>query len=456
MSDLYAKTIRTVFFPLGLALLGGTRFYRHYKTLERNQWLSFEELKSLQNAKLRALLVSAERSPYYRTLFREIGIVPTDIRADTLARLPVLTKRIVQQRREDLLCEGHLTRGLISNASGGSTGEPTIFYQDKERNWRRAMDQLRHDTWAGWQLGEPVALLWGAQHDLTFYNQLAGKIQNALFYRRTPLDAFNMNEEVMRRYFSILLRKKPSIIQAYASAIGMFAEFVRREQFDGRALHLQGIVSSAEKLLPQQRSIIEEVFGCKTFDRYGSREVGIVASECNRFEGMHINADNIIVEVVRDDGTPCEAQESGRIIVTDLHNYVFPFIRYDTGDIGKLLEHQCSCGRGLPLMAQVEGRTADFIVLRDGRNIHGEYFTHLLYGVQGIAQFQFVQHDYDHFELLLVKTGGIDVSAIQKIQAEILAYLKDPAAQLSVRFVSAIPVLRSGKRRFTVSHVAGK
>jgi len=453
MADWYAPIARHFNFPVSLCLSGRKRFYKHYRALERVQWYSSEAIARIQWGRLGKLLTHAfMHSPYWQRVSERLNIAASDISSlNDFKKLPITTKIDLQKNLSSMMSVGIGRKKLIKNASGGSTGEPTIFYQDIERNFRRAMDQIRHDRWSGWEIGEKIALLWGANYELKKLERIGERLKNALFFRYIHLDAFDLTEEKMYAYLQLLKKRRPTIIIAYAQAITLFAQYIKERNCDIRPLSLRGIISSAEKLYPWQRQLIEEVFGCKVFDRYGSREVGLVASECDRFEGMHANSDNVLVEFVRDDGAPCRANEPGRIIVTDLWNFVTPFIRYDTGDIGIPLSNHCSCGRGLPLMKCVEGRTADFICLPGGKKIHGEYFTHLFYGVRGVKQFQLVQTLSDELMLKIVKTSEFNQENMDIILKKTKDFINNPQIKIVVRYVDKIPLLPSGKRRFVVS-----
>jgi phenylacetate-CoA ligase len=449
----YAFWVRHINFPLGLALKGHARFYRYYKAAERVQWQSPEAVQQLQWERLKNLLNHAhQHSPYWREVFNERQLTPNHIQSpEDFRKLPLLTKPLLQDRRDEMVCDNVQRDRLIENASGGSTGNPTVFYQDIDRNYRRAMDQIRHDRWTGWNVGERFALLWGANYEFTKYEHWMERVNNALFFRRIPLDAFNLTEDKMRLYLETLKRLRPTVIQAYGQAIALLAEFMDKEKLSIAPFKLKGIISSAEKLYPFQRELVEKVFGCKVFERYGSREVGLISSECDRFEGMHIASDSVYVEFLDENDEPVPAGQPGRIVVTDLWTHVMPFIRYDTGDVGTPLDAYCSCGRGLPLMKEVQGRQADFILLKDGRKIHGEYFTHLFYGIPGVRQFQLIQETHTEFSLNVVKTDELDPEKIQTVLQQMTEFMKDADIQVKLEYVSEIPPPMSGKRRFTIS-----
>jgi phenylacetate-CoA ligase len=262
------------------------------------------------------------------------------------------------------------------------------------------------------------------------------------------LDSFDMTNEKMFDYYRQFQKYRPKIIIAYANSIYLFARFLKENNL--RPVKLNGIISSAEKLSADKRKLIEEVFGCRVFDRYGSREVGLIASECEEHEGMHINMDGVFVEFIRN-GKPCKENEPGNITVTDLYNYAMPLIRYDTGDIGSFTDKKCSCERGFPLMNCVEGRTADFIIINE-KMIHGEYFTHLFYGVRGIKQFQLIQETENYIIVRIVKDKDLDIADIMTIKNKIKEFCGEDM-NVCIDFVDKIPLPKSGKFMFTISKV---
>jgi phenylacetate-CoA ligase len=267
------------------------------------------------------------------------------------------------------------------------------------------------------------------------------------------MDAFELTDKKMENFAKLLIQKRPTMLLAYANAVYIFARHLEDIKFPARKIGLKGIVSSAEKLYDFQRRLIERVFGCPVFDRLGSREVGLVASECDKHEGLHMNIDNLIIEFLDEDDQPVSSGKPGRIVVTDLLNKAMPFIRYDTGDIGSWIDRPCSCGRTLPLMKCVEGRTVDFILTKDGRKIHGEYFTHLFYGVRGLEQFQLLQKDLDLIEVKIIKTSEWDAHKGPQILEKIRNYMQDPQLKIDLIFVDEISKSRSGKLRFTISEL---
>lgn len=423
------------------------------KKLERQQYLQPSELESLQLKKLKRIVSYAyHNTSYYKRIMDERGLSPDFIVSlKDIERLPILTKKIIQENTNDLISKQYNKSELIQDASGGSTGEPTLYYKDLRRHNIRRADQIRHDRWSGWDIGKRSALIWGAQRDLKSIQSKKEHIISRYIARHWELDAFEMTPQKMDYFVAELERVKPSMILGYANALTKFAEYVIKNH-PKHKIKLDGIISSAETLTANKRKTIESAFHCKVLNRYGSREVGLIASECKQQSGLHINADNLYVEITKGDNSVLKGS-SGDVVVTDFLNYGMPFIRYNLGDVGYMSADSCSCGRTLPLLGAIEGRTGDFFTAKTGTLIHGEYFTHLFYGVPEIKQFQMVQNTLESIDLKIVKS---DLFRDEDILSPIVIKIKEmlgEQSKVNIIYLDEIPKPASGKSIFTISHV---
>ena len=427
----------------------GSNRLKYFSELEKSQWYSREKLEDIQRRKLHAFIRHAyENVPYYHNMFKSLNLKPDDIRTqEDLQKLPILTKDDIQNNLHDMVARNKSKESLLKNATGGSTGKPLTFYQDKFYWDWNAADKLRHLKMMNFDSGEKCAYLWGADRDspqTTFMGKIGQIINRSMW-----LNTFNLTEEMMSDYAQKLQKFKPKVIIGYATSLYLFAEFVKENNITG--INPTGIQSSAEKLFDFQRGLIESIFNCKVFDRYGCREVGNIAHECKAHDGLHISSEIHHVEFVQDDELVSEG-EVGDIIVTNLTNYAMPFIRYEIGDRGSFMDEMCECGRGLPLMKSVEGRVTDNIVTASGKYIHGVYFTHLFYGIEGVKQFQVIQESIDKIVIKIVATPAFDINITKKMEDEIHEWI-DEDLQISFEFVDLIPVTETGKYRFTISKV---
>ena len=413
-------------------------------------WLPREAVLARQLERIRALLAHAERTvPYYRETFRALGVRSVDVRTHAdFARMPVLTKDILRERKEDLVSEAVDRSTLLANHSGGSTGVPVSFYRD--RSYLDASDagMYRNLEQCGWRPGEMVAFVWGFNDRLDAMSPLEFRVRQQL-RRAWQFDPFKSGPAEMDGWVRTWRSIRPVVVHGYASTVARFAEHLLAT--GQRVAPLKGAFTTAEKLYPAQRAAIEQAFGCHVFDQYGSSEVQNIAAECP--EGsIHVNADYCVLET-GDAGAPGEARP---FLVTSLKQYAMPFIRYRNEDCGSLVEGACSCGRGFPLMRLDIARLSDNFVLPDGRVVHGEFFTHLMYGSEGIASFQFHQTAVDRIVLRVVPGPGSAAARADAVRRSVeqIRALSAAPIQVDVQEVDAIALSSAGKHRFTRSDVA--
>ena len=444
--DISKLLIRHVVYPLWETKNGTSRL-RYLRQLEKSQFDSAEAMRERQWTDFKTLVTHAFRScPFYRRKYEEVGLTPGDLRTpDDIARLPTTSKQEIQECLRDMLAEGAQPDRLIKDMTGGSTGTPMTVYYDRDRLDRRVAATIRHNRWAGWDIGDKVAALWGAPRDVGS-GSLGTRLRASVIERRLFFDASAIDESGMRGLARDLVRYQPKVLMGYANALALFAQFVVAERIDG--IHPRGIVSSAEVLTPANRTLIEAAFKCKVYDRYGCREVGIIASECQAPDGMHVTAEDVIVEALVD-GVP-RSDADGDVVVTDLANYVMPLIRYRTMDVGQVISSQCLCSRGLPLMKLSGGRVSDFLTTTSGKKVAGVVFSHRLTGITGVRQVQLVQDRRNAVTVHLVKGAGWSDGTLQSLVGLVHEVLGE-ATEVDVVYRTTIPVEPSGKYRISIS-----
>lgn len=444
---------------LGRLLLRATQKLRHSSSLDLFNELrpapfaKPADVKAAQWQRLSALLAHAEsRVPYYRELFSSLGISSSDItNLRDFAALPVLTKDIVRERQTDLLIENVPLESLSQHHSGGSTGIPLTFY--REHAYMDASEAGTFRTWAqsGWRPGEMVAFFWGGNERLYRMPRWEFRLRQEL-RRVYQFDPFHSGASEMAQWLKLWPSLGATIAHGYASTIARFAEYI--ETTNGNVAPLRGVFTTAEKLYPQQREIISRVFGCRVYDCYGSSEVQNIAAECSHGR-MHVNADFVVLEEDRVADTTSTAKP---FLVTSLWNKAMPFIRYRNEDCGLLLDETCDCGNNFPLMELNIARVSDNFVLPDGRVVHGEFFTHLMYGSEGIQNFQFHQTAPDKITLWIVPGNGNNQKRDSFTQAAVeqIRTLTTSPMDVQVRETDSIPLSTAGKHRFTRSDVNEK
>jgi phenylacetate-CoA ligase len=316
---------------------------------------------------------------------------------------------------------------------------------DRERFDSRKASTLRHNGWAGLRPGDWQISLWGSRLDQGRPVTWADHIRNLLLYRTVTLNTARIADADWLKFVDEIRRKKPRAMVAYTQAAVLFARYIQQHKIED--VQIDSIITTAEMLLPGQRELLEEVFGGKVFNRYGCREVSVVASECEFHRGMHVNAEALLVEIVTGEGTPGKA---GRILVTDLLNYSMPLIRYEIGDVGEWADEQnCPCGRHLPLLADVQGRITDFLVLPDGRRISGPALTLIVSDLSAVRQVQFVQKSPGVIILRVVPGVKYGPATEQELRKRMSLYLGD-SVTLQIGLAESIASEISGKYRFVV------
>jgi phenylacetate-CoA ligase len=369
-----------------------------------------------------------------------------------LQNLPVLTKEIIRGEIERLKSRDLGKRSWTYNTSGGSTGEPVRLIQDRYFKDNQMAIQRLSFSMAGREFGQPAVHLWGSERDILQGSiGVKMKVLNGLTNDRI-LNAFMMTPEKMRDYLRLLNEQPPRLIIAYAQAIFELAQFAEQEGIE--VTPQTAILSSAGTLYDFMRARIERVFGCRVFNRYGSREVGDIACECSAHAGLHVFPWGNFVEIVDEEGNPVSPGTEGNILVTNLYNFAMPLIRYAIGDRGILSpKPDCNCGRRWQILEKVTGRNVDMFVKKDGTIIDGEYFTHLLYFRDWVKKFQVVQRGYSSILYRIVKYKGEPRPAeLEEINQKTKIVMGDDC-EIEFEFLNDIPTSSSGKYRYTISEL---
>jgi phenylacetate-CoA ligase len=449
VSGLYTRLAASLLFPLHERVKGHGSVARR-RELERSQWLQPAELQALQLERLRAFLQRIGREvPYYRELFAALAFDPAAIRSTAdLARLPLLGKADIRRHAERMKAEGH---GPLSRYNtGGSSGEPLVFYIGRDRKSHDVAAKWRATRWWGVDIGDPEAVIWGSPIEHGAQDRMR-QWRDRLF-RSTLLPAFEMSEPRVDGFIAWLRAHRPRMLFGYPSALSFIARQARARGIRLDDLGVAVAFVTSERLYDEQRATIREVFGCPVANGYGGRDAGFIAHECPA-GGMHLSAEDIVVEIVGPDGRVLPAGEAGEIVVTHLATADFPFVRYRTGDVARIDPGPCACGRGLPLLADLQGRTTDFVVAADGTVMHGLALIYVVRDRPGIRGFKIVQESRALTRVELAVDDDFDRGQVGAIQAAMRQRL-GAAVEVRVDFVPAIAPERSGKYRYVVSHAS--
>jgi phenylacetate-CoA ligase len=417
-----------------------------------NQYWSDEQVKAYQTEKLQQLVQHAYQNvPFYTRQFDKLGLKPESLMdVSDLNKLPIIRKIDVYNEFNNFLSINHDKFNPMDRSTGGTTGLAFKFYNDTRSwglNWAT---KIRTFTWGGYQYGKDrVAVMAGGsllpEGRFSTRSRLWRAINN---YLVLPITV--MTDEIMDGYYRTMIRQKVRFLRGYPSAIYTFAKFLSDHR---RTLQLTSVFTTAEMLHGHQRLLLEQVFCCQVFDTYGCGDGMGGANECEYHEGMHINVETSIMQIVDKDGNEVGPGEIGEIVLTALHEYAMPLIRYAPGDLAIKGIKPCSCGRKLPLLTKIVGRTSDLIELSNGRKING-----LSIPFEGwtdtIEKFQIVQTKLDELQINIVPkptTSEKDIDTINKR----MQFFAGEEIRIIVNKVEGIPMPKSGKMRYVVSLVSG-
>lgn len=427
----------------------GSPLLQYWKELEKTQYLPEAALRSMQWQRVEEMLRFVwDNNAFYRARFEEAGITPDMLHSpEVLCRLPILTKEEIRRNTSSMISHGYDVAKLLNFKTGGSTGKSLDIYLTEECSELRNACARRHDRWTGWEVGEPVAAVWGNPHlPVSFKDKLKQRLLTPHMY----LDTMSVTEEAVRNFAAEWRRAKPTLLFGHAHSIYVLAKYVCNLNISN--IKPRGILSTSMMLMPHERKVIEEVFGVRVTNRYGCEEVSLIASECERHDGMHLNIEHLFIEFVKDDGTYTAPGNQGRIIVTDLLNRAMPFIRYQVEDVGVPTDRKCSCGRGLPLMEHVTGRVADFLIRKDGTRIAGvSLIENTLTKFSGIDQMQIIQETFDLFKLRVVP-GRIYTESDERGLREYFMKLFG-CSQVVIEVTPTILPELCGKYRFSICKI---
>lgn len=418
------------------------------REMEDVQWLSADRISAYQLSRLRDLLQDvAVNVPYYRELFTKLGFDPASVQTTAdLQRLPLLTKADIRANTDAL--KHTRAQGLARFNTGGSSGEPLIFYIGNKRVSHDVAAKWRATRWWDVDIGDPEIVVWGSPIELGKQDRIKSVRDKLL--RTQLLPAFEMSEAKLDQFIATIRAVKPRMLFGYPSALTHMARHAVKRGVAMTDLGIKVAFVTSERLYDEQRSIIAQTFGCPVANGYGGRDAGFVAHECPA-GGMHITADDIVVEIVNEAGQVQPPGVAGEIVVTHLSTNDFPFVRYRTGDVGVLGATPCSCGRGLPLMQDIQGRSTDFVVAANGTVMHGLSLIYILRDLPGMLFFKVVQESRALTRVLLVTDDSFESESVASI---VLGFKQRLGAevQVVVELVDNIPAEKSGKFRYIISH----
>jgi len=444
MNKFIAKNL--VYFPV--QYLRGLRVKKSIHSIKNNQSLNPNELRKLQNDKLRKLIDYAYgNNRYYKNIFDKFNIQSGDIKTiDDLKKLPLLSKRDILNNSDSIMTEKFEEKTYFSQ-TGGSTGITLHLKKEVSYLSLRHAIMFRCYSWYNINIGDRQARFWGVP--VTWRLWLNRRIKD-LVLNRIRVSAFNISDKECEKQFKRIIKYKPAYIYGYTTAIYGFCYFLKKRGINLNNLNLKAVICTAEKMYTHHKTLFEEMFNCPIVDEYGCAENGIIAFPC-KYGKMHIMSDHLLVEFIDEKNEPVGVGEPGRIIITDLNSYAMPLIRYDIGDIGIPSDEKCACGVTLPVMKVIEGRKEDFIRTIQGKLVHAAYLCYTLKD-DTVHEFKMYQKGLENFHVQLVKSPMFDNNSENILESKLRTALgKD--VKIIFEYLDRIPRESSGKLRYFVSEI---
>jgi len=449
--------------------VGGTVVGRHFRSalheMQRVQWLPAATLQLRAEGRLSRLLRhAAENVPFYREVYARLGLAPDELRNITdLRQLPVITKSTIREHQpQHFLAANIPAHRRFEWTTSGSTGEPFKFFVDRQMIPLVFASHLFYDSWFGFNLFDkyvrimtPPSLEPALPKGTPLYARARYKCNarlQALYEAKTQrrFSLFDLDGARAEEIYRCIEAFKPAYVLGYTSTLAAVADELFQRNMLLRS-PLRGVVTIAETLTPDRRRSIERYFGGPIINRYGQREFKFwCAQSClGAPDKFHVNTELVVWEVVREDGTSAAPGELGRVVLTNLHNYAMPFIRYDTGDLAVAGTASCACGRGFPLVEQLEGRSSECIWTRSGRMINpsslGAYLFVTHDYVDVVRQYQLVVESPNRMKLVIVPFGLLLEERRERLRQD-LAQLLGAEVTATVEVVKEIHLEGSGKR----------
>lgn len=426
------------------------RLFRYLSTL-CNEKKSLGQLQRDQWVKLKILIQHAyDHVPYYNKLFKDAKITPADINnPHDMEKIPLSDKNSIRNAfPHDIISKGYTEADYIKDHTSGSCGIPLEYVVDKKALEMEGYMSLRVYRLAGVKWMDKFVHICPSAGNT--YRRIKCKLKTkfARVIINLPLDFLEVSPWLnIKEQVNILEKYQPDIITAYGSSLFAIANKVRKTRTN---LRPRICFSIAEFLPHENRKFIENILHTRVYRIYGSREFGEIGEECPKFRGYHLNIDCYFIEIVKG-GKQCGVGEKGEIVITSLYNFAMPFIRYRIEDIGELSDESCSCGRTLPLLKEVIGRTSDIITAPSGEMVVPEFFWNPWREIKGLQQAQLVQEKKDLLILKMVVSKEFDKKALRKLGG----IYKKKMGNITIKyeFVKEIPREKSGKYRMVKSKI---
>lgn len=418
--------------------------------LKKDQWKDSQQLKKIQFKKLKALIKHAYKYvPYFHKLFSSLNIKPEDIKTlEDLRKIPLVSKQSIQRNYKDFITRNIYERKLNSRFTSGCTGIPLKIIEDYSliRSSYTTALTLYPFFECGVRPSDKFVLISARSQPMVWpkkYVILLGRLPTISI----PLFSHEKLVKILRCI-------KPDVIWTFPTVLSSLSNQ------DVSGINPRLVITQGGMVTQDFRDFVSKMFGSEVFETYGSIEFAHLAFECNQHCGLHMVTDGTYIEFVDEEGEPVSPGEQGEIIVTGLHNYTMPLIRYRIGDLGIPTDEKCPCGRSWPLIKSIQGRLNDQITLSNGTkitmsNIYPYIYNELKENVFSISQYQIIQETKNKIVFKIIPGKEFDPKILERIKNDLETYFANLKVnlQINMQIVEEIPIERTGKRRILISKV---
>ncbi len=433
---------------------------RRLRRLQKSDSYTQQQIINLQETKLRTLLkIAYDHCPFYRRRFEQTGLYPhnPNLGLNDLSALPTLHRDDIREHLKEMTWHACPKGGPQPYSTGGSSGKALQFYFDR---FRQAADQAarwRARNWWNIRPGDTEILLWGAPVELNAQHRLR-QFRDALL-NQYMLNAFDMTTATMDNYIDTIRRLQPACLYGYAGSLALLARHLLDKGLSATDLNLKNlkvIFVTGEVLLQPDRNLIEQAFAAPVAIEYGCRDGGLLAHACPQ-GNLHVPAENVIVEILDQNNNPVAPGQLGEVVVTHLEAFAMPLIRYRVGDLARQGENTtCPCGLHSPTLTEIQGRTTDQIVTRQGnqlKRMHALSLIYVLRETKGLRRFRITQPNLDELNGDVVTDDSFNQQTEHAVIQQ-LARRLHPGVNIHIHHHQHLPPSPSGKHACVISHVA--
>ncbi len=447
-----------------------------YRQLLLAEYSSKDELRELQFQRLRAVLRRAYKwNPFYTRRFDEIGLVPEDIRTlEDFRSIPPLDREDIMKHRMDLVdvryhhaisdaeriahgrsapisLAGFKARSLVRVSTSGSTGTPTVFYEDGSTTALSWAHELRLKKWFHISPGAKEARMSATSAEFAGMSRLSSARQ--WLWNQMILPGYFLSDREYEISVKKLRQFRPRVLWGPTHALVGLAQYIQRTNQEISRCRPDLVISRAAPLYSHEERILAEVFACPITNIYGTRELGHVAMNCPH-GSIHVNQENYLVEI-EDPGLAQGSDGAGKILITPLFESPMPFLRYRIGDIAELGERDCPCGRPQMTLGRIMGRTGELFTTPEGRLLEPNFWCIAFESArlsQDVERFQVIYRRNDCIRFRIVARSSYS----DETESELRNFLEQnfqSTIQFEFEYVPEIKPQPSGKFLFVVNEI---